>query len=156
MTIDLHGSIGASSTPKTPDWDSLDWAGIRAKVRRLQMRIAKAIRQAHHHKERALQWLLTHSRSAKLLAIQRVSQNKGHNTPGVDGVIWRSDRQKLEAAQQLKRRGYRPQPLRRIYIKKKNGKLRPLSIPTMLDRAHHALHSLALQPVAETCADKNS
>ena len=44
MTIDLHGSVGASSAPQTPEWDSLDWAGIRAKVRRLQMRIAKAIR----------------------------------------------------------------------------------------------------------------
>lgn len=85
-----------------------------------------------------------------------MTQNKGRNTPGIDGVIWRSDRQKFDAVQQLKRRGYRPQPLRRIYIKKKNGKLRPLSIPTMLDRAHQALHSLALQPVAETCADKNS
>lgn len=156
MTIDLHGSIGASSAPQTPDWDSLDWAGIRAKVRRLQMRIAKAIRQAHHHKARALQWLLTHSRAAKLLAIQRVSQNKGHNTPGVDGKVWHNDRQKLDAVKELTRRGYRPQPLRRIYIKKKNGKLRPLSIPTLLDRAHQALHSLALQPVAETCADQNS
>src|SRR5207302_738807 len=125
--------------------------GLRTTVRRLQMRIAKAIREKHHCKARALQWLLTHSRSAKLLAVQRVSQNKGHSTPGVDGQVWQSDRHKFDAAQQLTRRGYRPQPLRRIYIKKKNGKLRPLSIPTMLDRAQQALHMFALQPVAETC-----
>lgn len=156
MTIDLHGSIGATSTRKSSDWDSLDWAGIRRSVRRLQMRMAKAIREKRYGKARALQWLLTHSRAAKLLAVQRVTQNKGRNTPGVDGVLWRSDRQKFNAVQQLTRRGYRPQPLRRIYIKKKNGKLRPLSIPTLLDRAHQALHSLALQPVAETCADHNS
>lgn len=155
MTIDLHRSIGASSA-KSQDWNSLDWVQLRATVRRLQIRIAKAIREKSHGKARALQWLLTHSSAAKLLAVKRVTENKGHNTPGVDGKVWRTDQQKLAAVQQLKRRGYHPQPLRRIYIPKKNGKLRPLSIPTILDRAHQALHTLALQPVAETCADKNS
>src|SRR5207249_24825 len=70
--------------------------------------------------------------------------------------VWRTDRQKFQAVNQLVRRGYCPQPLRRIYIKKKNGKLRPLSIPTLLDRAQQALHTLALAPVAETGADRNS
>jgi len=155
MTIDLHGSMGASSGRVT-EWESIDWTTIRATVRRLQMRIAKAIRETRHGQARALQWLLTHSYSAKLLAVKRVTENKGHNTPGVDGKVWRTDRQKLDAIQQLKRRGYRPQPLRRTYLIKKNGKLRPLSIPVILDRAQQALHTLALQPVAETCADKNS
>lgn len=155
MTIDLHSSIGASSAPQR-DWNSLDWVTIGQGVRRLQMRIAKAIREQGHGKARALQWLLTHSYSAKLLAVKRVSENKGHNTPGVDKKVWRTDRQKMEAVKLLQRRGYQPQPLRRIYIKKKSGKLRPLSIPTISDRGQQALHMLALQPVAETCADKNS
>ena len=155
MTISPHGSIGASSA-KSHDWKSLDWVTIRQEVRRLQMRIAKAIREKGHGKARALQWLLTHSRAAKLLAVKRVTENKGHRTPGIDGKVWGTDRQKMEAIHHLQRRGYQPQPLRRIYIKKKNGKLRPLSIPTMLDRAQQALHMLALAPVAETWADRNS
>jgi RNA-directed DNA polymerase len=155
MTIDLHGSIGASST-KSQDWKSLPWDKIQQAVRRLQMRIAKAIREKHYGKARALQWILTHSYSARLLAVKRVTTNKGHRTPGIDNKVWRTDRQKLAAVSLLKRRGYKPQPRRRKYIKKKNGKLRPLSIPTMSDRAQEALHMLALQPVAETCADKNS
>ena len=155
MTISPHGSIGASSA-KSHDWKSLDWVTIRQEVRRLQMRIAKAIREKGHGKARALQWLLTHSRAAKLLAVKRVTENKGHRTPGIDGKVWGTDRQKMEAIHHLQRRGYKPQPLRRIYIKKKNGKLRPLSIPTMLDRAHQALHMLALAPVAESRADRNS
>jgi len=155
MTIDLHGSIGASSA-ESRDWKSLPWEQIRQQVRRLQMRIAKAIRENRHGKARALQWLLTHSRAAKFLAVKRVTDNKGHRTPGIDKKVWRTDRQKFQAVNQLIRRGYRPQPLRRIYIKKKNGKLRPLSIPTRLDRAQQALHMLALTPVAETWADRNS
>jgi RNA-directed DNA polymerase len=138
MTIDLHGSVGASSA-KSRDWDAQPWDRIRQAVRRLQMRIAKAIKENKHGKAHALQWILTRSYSARIMAVQRVTSNKGHRTPGVDKKVWRSDRQKLVAVQQLRRRGYKPQPLRRIYIKKKNGKLRPLSIPTMSDRAHQAL-----------------
>jgi RNA-directed DNA polymerase len=85
-----------------------------------------------------------------------VTTNRGAKTPGVDNVLWRTDRQKLQAADNLKRHGYKPLPLRRIYIPKKNGKLRPLSIPTLHDRAMQALHALALAPVAETLGDPNS
>jgi RNA-directed DNA polymerase len=120
------------------------------------VRIAKAIQLGKHRRASALQWLLTHSRAAKLLAVRRVTTNRGANTPGIDNVRWRTDRQKLQAADNLKRHGYRPKPLRRIYIPKKNGKLRPLSIPTLHDRAMQALHALALAPVAETGADPYS
>lgn len=81
---------------------------------------------------------------------------QGEKTPGVDGVLWQGAGAKWQATTSLYRRGYRPQPLRRIYIPKKNGKIRPLSIPTMTDRAQQALHKLALAPVAETLADGNS
>jgi len=153
MTVDL--SIGASSN-RVSDWQAIDWPKVRHHVRRLQLRIAKAIRAGKHGKAKALSWLLTHSRSAKLLAVKRVTENKGAKTPGVDNQLWKNDRQKYAAVQNLKRRGYRPLPLRRHYIPKKNGKLRPLSIPTLRDRAMQALHALALKPIAETVADRNS
>ena len=120
------------------------------------MRIAKATQAGQGRKAQALQWVLTHSRSAKLLAVHRVTTNRGAKTPGVDNVRWRTDRQKLQAAFHLKRHGYRPRPLRRHYIPKPNGKLRPLSIPTLHDRAMQVLYALALAPIAETLANRNS
>ena len=137
-------------------WKSIDWTDARRQVRRLQVRIAKAVRENRWNKVKALQYLLTRSYHAKVLAVKRVTSNKGKKTPGVDGVLWQGARAKWRAVCSLRRRGYRPQPLRRIYIPKKNGKKRPLSIPTMNDRAMQALYKLALAPVAETTADRNS
>jgi len=142
---------GASSTLST--WSAIDWRATEKLVLRLQMRIAKATREGRHGKAKALQWILTHSYSAKLLAIKRVSQNKGRKTPGVDGVVWNSDKKKTLAVESLNRRGYQPQPLRRVYIPKKNGKQRPLGIPCMIDKAQQALHLLSLEPISETIVD---
>ena len=106
---------------------------------------------------RALQRLLTHSYSGKVLAVRRVTENNGKKTPGVDKEIWDTPEQKTQAVHTLKQRGYQPQPLRRVYIPKSDGKtMRPLGIPTMKDRAQQALYLLALDPVAETTADNNS
>lgn len=154
MTATATSLTGASST--TVKWDSIKWKNTETEVHRLQMRIAKAVSEGRHGKVKALQWLLTHSFQAKLLAVKRVVQNKGGKTPGVDKIVWKTSRQKMEAAQSLTRRGYQTQPLRRIYIPKKDGRLRPLSIPTMKCRAMQGLHLLALAPVAEFYADKNS
>lgn len=155
MTAVIKWHAGAP-VGKYRRWKSSKWKEINQFVRRLQVRIAKAIREKKFGKARALQWLLTHSYNAKQLAIKRVTSNKGKRTAGVDGIIWTTPKQKTNAVFTLQRKGYQPQPLRRIYIPKKNGKKRPLSIPTMTDRAMQALHKLALEPIAETLADPNS
>lgn len=155
MTAQAMPMTGAPKANET--WGAIDWPHAKSNVRRLQMRIAKAYREGKPAKVKALQWLLTHSQSAKLLAVKRVTENRGAKTPGVDKVVWRTASQKMKAVLALKRHGYKPQPLRRIYIpKKQTGKLRPLSIPAMACRAQQALHLLALEPIAETIADKNA
>jgi RNA-directed DNA polymerase len=146
--------IGASST-SFESWNSINWKTVEKQVLRLQMRIAKAIREGRHGKAKALQWLLTHSFYAKLRAVKRVVQNDGSKTAGVDRIIWKTPTQKMQAAKSLQRRGYSPKPLRRIYIPKKNGKQRPLGIPTMYDRAQQALHLQGLEPISETKAERN-
>lgn len=156
MTAKVATLAGAPSTPPLT-WDTIEWQKVVADVRQLQMRIAKAYRERKYGKAKSLQWLLTHSFSAKLLAIKRVTQNQGGKTPGIDNVVWKTPNQKMKAALSLRRRGYQTKPLKRIYIPKKQpGKLRPLSIPVMACRAQQALHLLALEPIAETIADKNA
>jgi len=116
-------------------WKAINWEKARREVRRLQIRIAKAVRDGRYGRVKALQWLLTRSFSGKALAVKRVVSNRGRKTPGVDGAIWYTPKQIITAVQHLKRHGYKSLPLRRIYIPKKNGKMRPLGIPTMHDRA---------------------
>lgn len=76
------------------NWNSIKWDKVEAEVKRLQMRIAKAVKEKRFGKVKALQWMLTHSYYAKLMAIKRVSSNKGAKTPGTDGVIWSTSKQK--------------------------------------------------------------
>jgi RNA-directed DNA polymerase len=142
--------------PSAVTWDGINWAKVQRHVRGLQTRIVKATQSGGHNKARALQWLLTHSFSGKALAVKRVTENKGKNTPGVDKVTWNTPEAKTNAIASLQRRGYAPLPLRRVFILKKNGKERPLGIPVMKCRAMQALHLLALEPIAETTADLNS
>lgn len=146
----------ASTDKQCRTWESIDWIKCEAAVNKLQARIVKAQREGKHNKVKALQWTLTHSFYAKALAVKRVTSNKGKNTAGVDHVLWATSNAKFNAIVELRRRGYKPLPLKRVHIKKKNGKLRPLGIPAMKDRAMQALYLLALDPVAETTADITS
>jgi RNA-directed DNA polymerase len=149
-------AVGAVSS-EAGEWYAIDWPTIQRNVRRLQVRIAQTTKVGRWGKVRTLQRLLTHSFSGKVLAVRRVTENTGKKSPGVDRKIWDTPEKKIQAVHALKRRGYQPQPLRRVYIPKSDGKtMRPLGIPTMKDRAMQALHLLALDPVAETTADRNS
>ena len=120
---------------KVQSWESINWKKAEDYVKKLQMRIVKAQKSGHCSKVKTLQWLLTHSFYAKALAVRRVTSNKGKNTAGVDHEIWKTPKGKFAAISKLGR---------------------PLSIPTMTDRAMQTLYKFALEPLAETLADPNS
>lgn len=73
MTVKGKPNTGALSANDT--WDAINWSLVKTNVKRLQMRIAKATREGRYHKVKALQWLLTHSYYAKLLATRRATYN---------------------------------------------------------------------------------
>lgn len=161
MTVEItstqeEGRPAGASSHTDDTWDGIQWYRTQRNVRRLQARIVRATQEKRWGKVKALQRLLTHSLSGKALAVRRVTENQGKHTPGVDKVLWDTPEKKAQAIRDLRQRGYHPQPLRRVYIPKSNGARRPLSIPTMKDRAMQALYLLALQPVAETLADPHS
>lgn len=150
-------SCGSAVSTVPTHWHQIDWRHVQDTVRGLQTRIAKATHQQDWRRVKALQRFLTRSFAGRCLAVRRVTENAGKRTPGVDRETWSTPEAKWNAIRRLEQtRGYKPQPLRRIYIPKSNGKMRPLGIPTMTDRAMQALHRLALDPVAETTADPNS
>jgi RNA-directed DNA polymerase len=117
----------------------------------------KYLKQGKKWLARKLQRLLRNSYYVILLAIKRILSNDGSKTPGVDGKLITTQNERIKLAQEIQQlKGYKPLPLKRILIPKKNGKKRPLGIPTLFDRAIQAIHKIALEPVAEHYADGNS
>ncbi len=138
-------------------WSDIDWAASEATVRRLQGRIYRAAAAGRGRQVKNLQKLLVRSRSAKRLAVRRVTQqNAGRNTPGVDSVVCRTPESRMRLAAGLSLRDHRPQPVRRVHIPKSDGRTRPLGIPTIRERALQMLVKMALEPEWETRFETNS
>lgn len=151
-------SVTSASCDGEMNWHDLDWAKAQTSVRKTQLKIAQATREGNWRRVKRLQRMLTYSFHGRCLAVRRVTENRGRKTPGVDGETWGSPQAKLRAVICLsKKRGYRPQPLRRVWIPKPGKQeKRPLGIPTMLDRAMQALYLQALEPVIESTSDPKS
>lgn len=140
------------------NWKDLDWAKLEKIVSRAQARIARAAMNGDRKKVTELQRMLVKSFAARAIAVRDVTSNRGARTPGVDRETWDTPEKRMEGALSLTKKGYRPKPLRRVYIDKGkgDGSKRPLGIPTIRDRAMQRLYALALDPVAEATADKSS
>lgn len=145
-----------ASLRKAINWHGINWYHANRNVRRLQVRIVKAYREGKYRLVRALQYILTRSLGGRALAVKRITENKGKKTAGIDGELWNTPKRKSNGIRKLRKKGYRVNPLRRIYIPKSNGKKRPLGIPVMKDRAMQALWKLAVDPIAESTSDPNS
>lgn len=139
-------------------WDDLDWKDIHYRVRKLQKRIALAVKNKDWHKMYELQKLVYNSRCCRIVAVQRVTSRKNIRTPGIDGKFWSSDREKYAAVELMDYRNYFPKPFKRIYVPKDHdkSKKRPLSIPIIFDRAMQGLFLIAVDPVIETIADTHA
>ncbi|MCB9107391.1 MAG: group II intron reverse transcriptase/maturase [Anaerolineales bacterium] len=138
-------------------WQTLPWKKLQRNVFRLQKRIYQAKRRNDVRTVRNLQRLLLRSWSARSLAVRQVSQdNRGKRTAGVDGVASLTPPQRLAYVRRLRDLDQAADPVRRTYLPKPNGELRPLGIPTMFDRARQALVKLVLEPEWEAVFEPNS
>lgn len=136
-------------------FNNIDWKECNKIVAKLQKKIVVAWKKENKELVKSLQNILVETFAARALAVKKVISNTGAKTPGIDKEIWNTEEARTKAIFNLKGE-YTPKPLKRIYIPKVNGKLRPISIPSLLDRAKQALHLMALDPIAEEISDKRS
>lgn len=150
--------IDANGTQASVDWSQIDWQKVEKTVLRLQHRIFMAKVEGDVKGMQSLQRLLAFSRAAKLLAIRKVGQeNSGRKTPGIDGVVSKSDADRERLLKDgLCLKDYVPMPVRRVFIPKANGKQRPLGIPTLKDRVMQCLVKLALESEWEAVFEPRS
>lgn len=147
----------SESATATYEWHQLPWRKLEVTVFKLERRIYKASQAGDIRRVHRLQKLLLKSRAAKLLAVRRITQdNQGKNTAGIDGIKALTPHQRGALAAQL---GTLPtgRPTRRVWIPKPGkDEQRPLSIPTLHDRALQALVKLVLEPEWEARFEPNS
>lgn len=146
----------------TTGWNEINWKKVESKIKDLQEKIVIATINKDFKEVYRLQWLILQSFEAKALAIRKVITNKGKRTPGVDNIVWKGSKDYGKALQDLTKITKNPEkyiasPVRRVYIPKGNTKeMRPLGIPTMIDRAVQAIYHLGIDPVVEVQSDSNS
>lgn len=139
-------------------WHDIDWTSIEKYVSHMQVLIGVAYRNKNKSQVMIQQNNLVKSWAARALAVRTITTNKGKNTPGIDGIVWNTSEAKFGAIKEqlVDPNTYKCSPVKRVYIPKAKGGLRPLGIPCMKDRALQSLWRLALDPIRENQGDRHS
>ena len=144
----MHDKCRANGPTEPHDWSSVNLTVADRVVKNLRQRIFRAAKEGNLKMVRSLQKLMLRSYSNAVHSVRRVTQqNRGRSTPGVDKVVITTDHARGKMVHALlNRQPWRVRPVRRVYIPKASGKLRPLGIPTVQDRCLQAMVKNALEP----------
>ena len=138
--LNILQSVESDKEILDKEWKSLKWNSIKYGIFKIQKRIFKAEKEGDYRKVNRLCRLLLNDKRSLLYSIYVVTKkNDGKRTSGMDDMIVREDYERMELFHKLseyKISLHNPKPVRRIYIPKKNGKKRPLGIPTIADRIY--------------------
>jgi len=127
-------------------WEKIPWNSIQIYVYYLQNKIFYHAKNNKISLVRYYQRKLVKTQEARLLAVRTVSQdNRGKATAGIDKIANLSPKQRLSLTRKLIMNG-KASKIRRLFISRPDGKLRPLGIPTMEDRAKQMLMKIVLEP----------
>jgi len=145
---------------KCNSWTEINWAKANRIVNNLQRRIFVAKQRGRFRTVRKLQNLLLSAQSNRYLAVRQVSLlNHGRKTSGIDKKVFITPAQRLKLINIISNtplKQWKPSPTKRIYISQSDGKLRPLGIPTLADRALQAIVKNALEPEWEAIFEGSS
>lgn len=163
----INNSIGTSQRSNTykqgaENWKNIKWTAYINNLRTLQQELVKFYSIDDFQEVARIQHKILTSRATHCLAIRKVLSNKGGNTSGVDKMLLDTAKKRWDGVIlcwhiMQNPRMYEPQPLKRVYIEKANGKKkRPLSIPTIIDRCIQAIYLSAMDPIVECISDTES
>lgn len=142
------------------EWRNINWRKVEKGIFKIQQRISRAEAEGDTRQVNRLSRLLIHDKRAKLYSIRLVTQkNSGKSTPGLDGRVYLTDGERMKLFYELCEENimlHKVKPVRRVYIPKKNGKKRPLGIPTIKDRIYQNICKLALEPIWENRFESTS